>query len=156
MPAIDMAAYMAARRLRRRQELIALLGGVCTRCGTCENLEFDHVDRTTREFNLSGKGLDKPWPVLLAEVAKCQLLCKPHHLEKTREYGDNTGGGWNKIDGPGGFQHGTEAGYMRGGCRCWDCRKARYERRVERGETKGTRGMYKRSGVAQSGRVVDC
>lgn len=143
-----MAEYMAKRRARRRLELITLLGGVCVRCGTQKDLEFDHVDPATCSFRLSGKGLDKPWVVLLAEAAKCQLLCHLHHREKTVECGE-AGGGWNKIDGPDGFQHGTESGYMRGKCRCPECRTARHSARVLRGELKGSRGQYRRSGVTQ-------
>lgn len=141
---------MADRRARRRLELAALLGGHCAHdgCEETDGLDFDHIEPGSCNFRLSGRGLDKPWPVLLAEIAKCQLLCKPHHRKKTIECGE-TGGGWNKIDGPDGFQHGTEPGYMRGGCRCQDCRKARYDARVVRGELKGTRGEYKRSGVTQ-------
>lgn len=142
-----MAQYMALRRARRRQELIVLLGGQCVRCGTIELLDFDHVVPKSQSFRISGRGLDKPWPILLAEVAKCQLLCRPCHKAKSKECGE-TGGGWNKIDGPEGFQHGTESGYMRGRCRCEPCRKARYDARVGRGELKGTRGQYRPRSVS--------
>ena len=150
-----MAAYMANRRANRRLGLIAWLGGKCVRCGTTVDLQFDHKDPSTMAFRLNGSALDKPWLVLVAEARKCQLLCPPHHIEKSRENGE-FGGGWNKIDGPEGFAHGTESGYMRGGCRKDCCRKARHDARVLRGELKGTRGHYQRSGVAQSGRVADC
>jgi hypothetical protein len=30
-------------------------------------------------------GLDRPRSILLAEVDKCQLLCRPHHIEKTAD-----------------------------------------------------------------------
>ena len=83
-----MAQYMTQRRQRRRQELVILLGGTCTRCGKTENLEFDHIDSAIRSFRLNGKNLDKPWSVLLAEVVKCQLLCRLHHQEKTIESGE--------------------------------------------------------------------
>lgn len=88
MSAKDMAVYMAERRERRRQKLIDLLGGICIRCGTTKNLEFDHRDPVTKGFNLSGKALDKPWSEILIEAEKCQLLCHSHHLEKTIENGD--------------------------------------------------------------------
>lgn len=58
------------------------LGGVCVRCGTQDNLEFDHVDPATKEFTIShgwSFATDRFW----LEVAKCQLLCLPHHKEKT-------------------------------------------------------------------------
>ena len=83
-----MRKYMAERRARRRRDLIALLGGACVRCGTADDLDFDHIDATTCSFRVSGRGLDKPWAVLLEEVAKCQLLCGPHHWEKTLSAGE--------------------------------------------------------------------
>lgn len=78
-----MREYMAQRRERRRTAARELLGGVCVVCGSAEGLDFDHVDAGTKSFDIS-TGLDKPWPVILAELAKCQLLCRPHHVEKSR------------------------------------------------------------------------
>jgi hypothetical protein len=76
-------AYYRAYKQRRRAEAIALLGGVCVRCGTTEDLEIDHIDRATKEYEIH----DVLWSrreVRLAELAKCQLLCSYHHLFKTR------------------------------------------------------------------------
>jgi hypothetical protein len=137
-----MREYMARRRAERRRRLIELPGGQCARCGVIDDLQFDHVDGVDREFRLNGKDLDGPWERILAEAAKCQLLCPPCHRAKSKECGE-TGGGWNRIDGPDGFEHGTEPGYMRGGCRCWSCRKARYDARVRRGELSGSRNPYR-------------
>ena len=67
MPIKDMAAYMANRRANRRVGLVAWLGGKCERCDETENLEFDHIDPESKEFNISGAALDKPWQVLVAE-----------------------------------------------------------------------------------------
>lgn len=73
----QMRVYMAERRARIRQDMLALLGGVCVVCSSSEDLEFDHVDPAEKSFGLSGKGWDRPRNVVLAEVAKCQLLL-PH------------------------------------------------------------------------------
>jgi hypothetical protein len=78
----QMRAYMQARRARIRAELVARLGGKCTWCEETEGLEFDHKDPKTKLFAISN-GLDRPRAQLLAEVDKCQLLCGPHHREKT-------------------------------------------------------------------------
>lgn len=85
-----MRKYMAERRALRRQELIVLLGGRCARaeCDATENLDFDHIDAAAKSFQLSGRWLDQEWAKVLAEAQKCQLLCKPHHREKTVESGD--------------------------------------------------------------------
>lgn len=78
-----MQKYMAKRRAKRRSDLFAFLGNRCNRCGISEGLVFDHIDPTTKSFQLSGRGLDRAWSVILLEVAKCQLLCKPCHAKKT-------------------------------------------------------------------------
>ena len=82
----QMREYQNARRAALRAELISLLDGKCVRCGITENLQFDHIDPKTKLFPIAS-GLDKPRVVLLAEVAKCQLLCEPHHIEKNIEDG---------------------------------------------------------------------
>ena len=67
-----------------REILIEKLGGKCVECCCTEALEFDHIDPTTKSFNIAA-GYTKPKEVLLAEVAKCQLLCNKCHIEKTRK-----------------------------------------------------------------------
>lgn len=79
-----MRAYMAVRRARIRAELVTRLGGKCAWCNATEDLQFDHRDPKTKAFDISS-GLDRPREQLLAEVDKCQLLCGPHHREKTQD-----------------------------------------------------------------------
>ena len=118
-----MKDYMSARRNKRRVELIGILGGVCVRCGTSQDLEFDHIVPGSQDFRISGRGLDKPWDQLVTEVAKCQLLCSSCHHKKTTESYE-TLGGWNANTSriP---EHGTAACYSRLKCRCAACRKAK-------------------------------
>ena len=122
----DMRVYMAERRKRRRQDLIALKGGKCQVCGSDERLEFDHRDRTTKLFNLSGCYLDRAWDTILTELAKCDLLCFTCHRIKTVTYGE-TGGGLNKDLSP--LTHGTMRMYDLGSCRCDPCRGAKRDYR---------------------------
>lgn len=70
------------RRQKRRQILIEHLGGKCCGCGTTQNLQFDHLDRTQKSFNV-GKCLDYSLEKLIAEVDKCQLLCYNCHEVKS-------------------------------------------------------------------------
>jgi 5-methylcytosine-specific restriction endonuclease McrA len=42
-----MRTYIKARRKVRRARLIELLGGQCVRCGSTDELEFDHIDPET-------------------------------------------------------------------------------------------------------------
>jgi hypothetical protein len=79
----QMRTYQNARRARLRTELLALLGNRCARCLATEGLQFDHIDPETKLFAIAD-GLDRPRAQLLAELTKCQLLCLPHHVAKTR------------------------------------------------------------------------
>jgi hypothetical protein len=67
-----------------REILIEKLGGKCVECGCTETLQFDHIDPSTKSFNIA-TGYTKPKEVLLEEVAKCQLLCNKCHIEKTKK-----------------------------------------------------------------------
>lgn len=70
------------KRQERRKILIEHLGGKCVGCGTTEKLQFDHLDRTQKLFNI-GKCLDYSFEKLLPEVEKCQLLCYDCHEIKS-------------------------------------------------------------------------
>jgi 5-methylcytosine-specific restriction endonuclease McrA len=48
--------YIKAWRAARRAELIEMLGGRCVRCGAVEDLEFDHIDPTTKRFAVGANG----------------------------------------------------------------------------------------------------
>lgn len=80
------------RRQRRIAEAKALLGGVCVVCGTTENLDFDHVDPSTKIFNVARQAGDVSEKRFWAEVSKCQLLCRPHHIDKCKMDGSRTTG----------------------------------------------------------------
>lgn len=92
----------------------AYLGGVCVKCSTTENLEFDHIDRETKSFGVSERH-DCSWDIVRLELDKCQLLCEACHVAKSIEAGDI----------PPRAVHGTHAMYRHHGCRCALCRKAK-------------------------------
>jgi hypothetical protein len=140
MDSSDMAAYMRQRREGRRARLREMLGDACVQCGATEALDFDHIERSTKSFEISGRALDGPWARLLDEVAKCQLLCRPCHILKTSE----EAAALPRVD-----YHGTEYGYVDHKCRCDLCYEARRQARIRRGDQQGLRkrGQY-RSGVA--------
>lgn len=79
----DMSPRGLARYHKRRAEAIAMLGGACVKCGSIENLEFDHIDRGSKLDEL-GILFTRSKAATLEELEKCQLLCKPCHIEKTR------------------------------------------------------------------------
>jgi hypothetical protein len=45
-------------------------------------MDFDHRDPTTKEFNV-GNGTGRSEQTLLAEIAKCDLVCANCHRERT-------------------------------------------------------------------------
>lgn len=78
-----MREYMIARYYRWRQEAITHLGGKCVDCGSVDGLELDHVDRTTKTYNISKQTLSKT--AFWAEIEKCVLRCDPCHNARTAE-----------------------------------------------------------------------
>lgn len=100
---------------RRRAEVIAELGGVCTKCGSVDRLEVDHVDPATK---VSHKILGWSKERRAAELAKCQLLCFGCHKKKTAT--DAWRVRWAKKP----RRHGTPT-INRLGCRCDHCRACR-------------------------------
>ena len=81
------------RKIRdeRRQYLREYLGGKCVRCGTVENLEFDHIDPAKKSYSIASNITCFSLEELILEVDKCQLLCRPCHMKKSRENGDFPG-----------------------------------------------------------------
>jgi len=75
--------YLRQRYATRLREAQQLLGGKCTQCSATTRLEFDHIDKTTKTFSITTRLRSAPWPVIEDELKKCQLLCRPHHIEKT-------------------------------------------------------------------------
>ena len=97
-------------RDERRQLALERLGGVCTHCGTTDNLQLDHIDASTKTCKVSALWTSRI-EVFLTELDKCQLLCVPCHNEKTRleRFGERV--------------HGSQAMYQRGKCRCSICKE---------------------------------
>lgn len=74
------------RGIVRRLMLIAMKGGECERCGYRENfaaLSFHHNGSGPKLFSIDLRACsNKAVPGLLAEVAKCDLLCLNCHAEE--------------------------------------------------------------------------
>lgn len=98
-------------RETRRPKAVAVLGDCCQRCGSKDNLEFDHIDRVLKSFDISDN-LTPSNAAVEAELQKCQLLCTDCHRKKTAEENE-------------GFTHGTMYGWMKKKCSCADCEAAK-------------------------------
>jgi hypothetical protein len=69
----------------RKAKALELLGGSCVHCGTTSDLDFDHVDPSTKVIEVTDLLDTHSWASILKEMEKCQLLCKSCHVQKTRE-----------------------------------------------------------------------
>lgn len=98
--------YQNARYERRMAWAREELGGRCAVCGSDDYLEFDHIDPATKLHAITDMKCHSE-AKFRAEVAKCQLLCKPHHVEKTRREQQTE-------------VHGTAGMAKR--CKCAECR----------------------------------
>lgn len=74
---------MKQRYIKRISAAKKFLGGKCVRCGSVENLQFDHIDPTTKVNPVTRNNftVENFWK----EVKKCQLLCFDCHKLKTHE-----------------------------------------------------------------------
>lgn len=94
----DRTTYMRERNRDRSTRLKEAAGGACARCGydkCIAALHFHHRDPATKLFRLAGSYM-LAWDRLVAEVAKCDLLCanchaEEHHLEDGKTYAGGLG-----------------------------------------------------------------
>lgn len=94
--------YFRKRQIERRAWALDLLGSRCVECGSTADIQFHHVDPTTKVANISDK-LSR-WSIdrLLSELAKCVLLCRSCHTKEHEA------------------AHGSERRF-RDGCQCDPC-----------------------------------
>ena len=83
------------RSLRRKLDLIKLMGGSCSICGYDKNifaLHFHHIDSTDKKFKLDARILsNRNWKAILEEAKEmCDSLCElslseEHNPELSKE-----------------------------------------------------------------------
>lgn len=95
----------------KRRRAWLLENGPCKKCGSLEDLEVDHISPSDK---ISHNVWSWSWERRLAELAKCQVLCRQCHLEKTVLY---------RKENAKSQVHGTHEAYVLG-CRCQECRSA--------------------------------
>jgi len=80
----------------------------CVVCGSTRALEVDHIDSSTKvSHNVWSWSKERRE----AELAKCQVFCHKHHVQKT----------WEKDRAR--AVHGSQSMYCKHGCRCQLCRE---------------------------------
>lgn len=81
-----MATPEAQREYQRnwiaRRRAIFFADKVCSRCGSDSKLELDHIDPKTKISNSIWSWSQARQSI---EIAKCQILCRSCHSEKTRK-----------------------------------------------------------------------
>lgn len=124
----DMCMYMRNRREDKKCRARQLLGNACVQCGSTIDLQFDHINPTTKHNTIANM-FSHGEKLFLEEIAKCQLLCRTCHIEKTR-----IDFGWSDPDN----RHGTHTSYTHDKCRCRECCQAHtnYMRRYRRSVAK--------------------
>lgn len=78
------AHAVVAHRQRRKATAVAHMGGACHGCGRrgpSAIFEFHHLDPATKDFGISEDGNTRSWPRIVAELAKCVMLCANCHRE---------------------------------------------------------------------------
>lgn len=85
--------------------------GPCKVCGSWKDLQIDHIDPSKKKIRIATIWSRKK-QIRDKELAKCQVLCKTHHIEKTSKE--------NSLAG-----HGTKKMYKVKKCRCASCLSAK-------------------------------
>jgi hypothetical protein len=75
-------------RYKKRRDAWFSENGPCHKCGSWANLEVDHIDPSTK---ISSKFWGWSTERREAELAKCQALCRPCHIDKTVTQNENKG-----------------------------------------------------------------
>jgi len=75
--------YKREQRKEGKAYCVEYLGGKCVKCGTTHNLQFDHIKREGKKYNITSRITQNFSTILKEELDKCQLLCAPCHLDKT-------------------------------------------------------------------------
>lgn len=111
------------RRWVAKRRADYLDGKVCNKCSDAEGpFEVDHIDPSQKVTNSVWSWTQERRE---AELAKCQVLCRPCHVKKTAEQRNF-----------GKSPCGTLTSYTSYKCRCAECRAnwARYERERRAGK----------------------
>lgn len=71
-------------RRRRKIRAVEYMGGACHACartGPPAIFEFHHLDPDEKDFGITQDGIPRRWERIVAELAKCVMLCANCHRE---------------------------------------------------------------------------
>ena len=103
-----MLVLMSTLPTKRRTKWME--GKKCANCGSISDLVLDHIDPATKTISTTGQIWGWSRKRLEAELALCQVLCKPCHDAKTG----------TELRKP--IRHGDAHAYKKHRCRCDACR----------------------------------
>jgi 5-methylcytosine-specific restriction endonuclease McrA len=115
--------WLQARRTTWIQE-----NGPCKVCGTWDNLEVDHIDPSEKQIKISTIW-SRSQEVRDKELAKCQVLCKSCHLNKTKSQRKKP-------------EHGMVTMYDNYKCRCDLCKEAKRKKEMKYRNPKKYKELY--------------
>jgi hypothetical protein len=84
-------ALKTERRLERRRLLHAIKSKPCADCGLVFDpvcMDFDHRPGTTKQFEI-GQMRERSLRLVMAEIAKCNLVCANCHRIHTHHHRDH-------------------------------------------------------------------
>ena len=73
--------YQKARGIKRKIELVNLLGGRCKSCGYNKNLGASKLNNKITQLDVRNL-TNRKWSFIMEEVKKCELLCSNCHAEE--------------------------------------------------------------------------
>jgi hypothetical protein len=65
-------------------------GNKCVHCGATDQLHFDHIDPATKVAAVGDLAIRNGFKRCYEEALKCQLICKPCHIRKSKDNNDYT------------------------------------------------------------------
>jgi ribosomal protein L44E len=71
-------------RRRMKARAVSYMGNACAGCGRSGHqaiFDFHHLDPAEKKFGITTDGIPRPWEKVLAELAKCVMLCANCHRE---------------------------------------------------------------------------
>ena len=63
-------------------------GNKCVKCGATKDLHFDHLDPATKVAAVGELATSNGFKRCYEEALKCQLICRPCHIQKSKENND--------------------------------------------------------------------